>query len=93
MRLDLFGRINVGNNVFIGIDSVIMPGVSIGNNVVIGAKSVVTKNLEGNSVYAGNPARKICTIEDYISRKKDSFDYTNGLTYKEKKQILCSKYL
>lgn len=64
------GLVTIGNNVFIGAKSVILCNVSIGNNVVIGAGSVVTCNLEANSVYAGNPAKKICTIEDY--RKKHS---------------------
>ena len=65
------GRVNIGNNVFIGAESVILPNVNIGNNVVIGANSIVTKDVPSNSVYAGNPARYICTIDEYIQKNKD----------------------
>jgi acetyltransferase-like isoleucine patch superfamily enzyme len=63
--LNVFGRITIGNNVFIGSSATIMPGVKIGNNVVVGACSVVTKSIPDNVVVAGNPARKIKTIEEY----------------------------
>jgi acetyltransferase-like isoleucine patch superfamily enzyme len=58
---DLFskGPVIIGENVWIGEDAVILPGVTIGNNSIIGAGSVVTKNVEPNSVYVGNPAKKI----------------------------------
>ncbi len=49
----------IGNNVFIGTGSIIMPGLTIGNNVIIGAGSVVTKNVEDFSIVAGNPAKLI----------------------------------
>ncbi|MEX9987895.1 DapH/DapD/GlmU-related protein [Providencia rettgeri] len=50
--------IHIGNNVFIGVGCIILPSVHIGNNVVIAAGSVITKDIEDNSVYAGNPAKK-----------------------------------
>lgn len=56
----------IGNNVFLGANSVILPGVTIGDNVIVGAGSVVTKNIPSNMVVAGNPARIICNIEEYI---------------------------
>lgn len=63
--LNIFGRIKIGNNVFIGSNTVILPNVTIGNNVVIGTCSVVTKNIPDDVVVAGNPARVIKTIEEY----------------------------
>ncbi len=51
----------IGNNCFIGINSIIMPGVTIGNEVIIGAGSVVTKNIPDNCIAAGNPAKIIKT--------------------------------
>lgn len=51
--------VTIGNSVWIGGDSTILPGVTIGNNAVIGAGSVVTKNIPDNVVAAGNPARII----------------------------------
>lgn len=61
-----FGRIRIGNNTFIGANSIIMPSVTIGDNCVIGAGSVVTKDVPSNQVFAGNPARFIKTSEKYI---------------------------
>jgi len=63
--IDVVKPICIGNNVFIGSQCIIMPGVNIGDNVVIGAGSVVTKNLESNGVYAGVPAKFIKSLSDY----------------------------
>lgn len=49
----------IGKNCFIGVNSIILPGVKIGNNVVIGAGSVVTKDIPDFCIAAGNPARVI----------------------------------
>lgn len=49
----------IGNNVWIGADSVILPGVEIGDNVIIGAGSIVTKNIPSNSIAVGNPCQVI----------------------------------
>lgn len=65
------GNINVGNNVVIGMDAMIMPGVNIGNNVIIGARAVVTKDIKDNLVVAGVPARVVGTYKEY-SAKIDS---------------------
>ncbi len=64
------GYINIGSNVFIGFNSIILKNVTIGDNVIIGAGSIVTKDCESNSVYAGNPARKIMSIEEYHNKRK-----------------------
>lgn len=60
----------IGNEVFIGAESVILPGVTIGDRVVVGAGSVVTGDLEGNGVYVGSPARRICSYDEYIERNR-----------------------
>ena len=52
----------IGDNVWLGGNTVINPGVTIGNNVVIGAGSVVTRDIPADSVAAGNPARVIRTL-------------------------------
>ncbi len=51
--------IKIGNNVFIGANCTILPGTVIQDNVVVGAGSVVKGTLEGSSIYAGTPSRKV----------------------------------
>ncbi len=62
--------VSIGNNVFIGMNSVITKGVTINDNVIIGAGSVVTKDCLPHSVYAGNPARKIMTLDEFYEKRK-----------------------
>lgn len=65
------GLVNIGNKTFIGAGSIILPNVSIGNNCIIGAGSVVSKNIPDNSVAVGNPAKIICTTEEYLEKQKE----------------------
>lgn len=64
------GRVTIGNNVFIGAESVVLPGVTIGNNVVIGANSTVTHNIPDNAVAVGAPARVISTLDEYLEKER-----------------------
>lgn len=66
------GIVNIGNNVFIGADSIVLCNTRIGDNVVIGAGSVVTHDIPSNSVYAGNPAKFICSFEEYGKKHQDN---------------------
>ena len=59
------GKVSIGNNVFIGTRSVVLCNVRIGDNVVVGAGSVVSKDLPSDGVYAGVPAKRICSIQEY----------------------------
>lgn len=68
------GRVDIGNDVFIGADAIILPNVKIGSKVVVGAGSIVTKDIPDNSVVAGNPARIICTYDDYVEKTKKQFE-------------------
>lgn len=89
---DLFGKITVGNNVFIGMHSTILRGTVIEDNVIIGAGSVVKGRLKADSVYAGVPAKFICTLEQYIEKNKARYDYTKDLNPEEKERYLVAKY-
>jgi len=60
-----FGRIKIGKNCFIGNNCTILPGVEMGDNCILGAGSVLNSSTLPNSVYAGVPAKYICTIEEY----------------------------
>lgn len=64
------GRVTIGDNVFIGAESVVLPGVTIGSNVIIGANSTVTHDIPDGSVVAGAPARVICSLEDYLDKER-----------------------
>lgn len=72
-----YARIIVGDNVFIGMNTIIMPGVKIDNNVIVGSGSVVTKRLKSGYVYAGNPAKELDTIENYYLKVKHEFIYSS----------------
>lgn len=63
-----FGTIEIRDNSQIGVNVTILPNVTIGPNSVVGAGSVVTKDVPPDSVYAGNPARFICTMDAYETK-------------------------
>ncbi|MBU1568312.1 MAG: acyltransferase [Proteobacteria bacterium] len=65
------GKVKIGDRVFIGAGAVILPGVTIGNNVVVGAGSIVSRDIADGQVVAGNPARVICTLDDFLERKRN----------------------
>ena len=64
------GRVTIGDNVFIGAESVVLPGVTIGSNVIIGANSTVTHDVPDNTVVAGSPARVLCSLEEYLAKER-----------------------
>ena len=65
-----YGCIEVGSNVFIGSDSVILPDVKIGDNTIIGAGAVVSRDLPPGYVWGGVPARQLGTFQNFIDRRK-----------------------
>ncbi len=89
---DKFGKIKIGNNVFIGLNSIIMPGVTIGNNVVIGAGSIVTKDISDGEVVAGIPAKYICSIDEYYNKSAGKIIRSKGLNGSEKKAFILGYF-
>lgn len=87
-NVDYIKPIVVGDNVFIGCNSTILPGAKIGSNVIIGAGSVVTGALDDNSVYAGVPAKKLMSLDSFCEKRKSDFIYTHHLNQREKKEYL-----
>lgn len=65
------GRVSIGNNVFIGASSIVLPNVNIGDNVIVGAGSVVNKSIPNNTVAAGNPIKSICSISEFKNKNID----------------------
>ncbi len=61
-------KVKIGNYVFIGENTVILPGVTIGDRVIIGSGSIVTKDIPDNSVAVGNPARVISDLDAYLNK-------------------------
>jgi maltose O-acetyltransferase len=69
------GKVVIGNRVFIGSGSIILPGVTIGDDVVIGAGSVVSNDIPSHSVAKGNPARVTGTIEEFLKTKQKEMQF------------------
>ena len=90
-NVDIIKPIVVGNNVHIGVDAVILPGVKIGNNCIIGYGAIVTKDIPDNCIAVGVPARVIETIDEYIGKNKDLFISTKRMNATEKKQYLMER--
>lgn len=82
------GRVTLGNHVFVGAESVILPGITIGNNVIIGANSTVTHSIPDNSVVVGSPASVICTLDAYLAKEKNRMEhapvYSEAYTLRKK---------
>jgi len=87
---DAFGKIVIGNYVYIGTNSLIMPGVTIGDNALVAAGSVVTKSVPARTVVGGNPARYICSIEEYKERNLKYNTHTKGMPGHKKSKILLN---
>lgn len=68
VKLDAVGKIDIGNNVFIGHGALIMRNVTIGDNCVVAARAVVTRDVPDNCVVGGVPAKKICSTNELLDR-------------------------
>lgn len=88
-NFDAFGKIEVQDWAYIGAWSHIMAGVTIGDGALVAAGSVVTKLVPAGVVVGGNPARYICTTEEFFKRNL-KYNIGRKLTRKEKKDFLLS---
>ena len=86
---DVFGKIEIKNWAYIGAWSHIMPGVIIGEGALVAAGSVVTKSVASHTVVGGNPAKFICTTDEYYIRNK-SKEIGKRLSKIEKKNYLLN---
>ncbi len=68
------GKVNIGNNVFVGASTIILPGVVIGDNVIIGAGSTVSCDIPQNSIAVGSPIKVIDTYDNYMKKRKNEMD-------------------
>lgn len=87
---DCFGKVVIEDWCYIGAYAHIMPGVTIGEGSLIAAGSIVTKSVAPHSVMAGNPARFICTTEEYYERNKKYDVKTKGMSAESKRDFLLN---
>lgn len=90
---DCFGKIKIGNNCFIGLGSIIMPGVTLRDNTIIAAGSVVTKSFEQeNIIIGGNPAKiiKSISVEDFNDDIIKEYHNTRNMDYTQKQKFIMS---
>ena len=85
---DFFGKVNIGNCVYVGHGSLIMPGVTIGDHALIAAGSIVTKSVPPNAIVAGNPARIIGNIDDFFVKNQRYNINSKMLSYTKKRKLL-----
>lgn len=86
---EAFGKIKVEDWAYIGSWSHIMPGVTIGEGALVAAGSVVTKSVAPRTVVGGNPAKFICTSEEFIARNM-KYSLGHRLSAKEKREVLMN---
>lgn len=89
-NIDFFGKVVIKDNVYVGNNCLIMPGVSIGSNVLVAAGSVVTKSVPDNVVVAGNPAKIVSNIEDFEKKMLTKNVASKGMSKTEKENYLLS---
>lgn len=65
------GCIDIKDNVFVGSNTTILPNVTIGENTVIAAGSLVIENIPGNGVWGGVPAKYICSLDEFIEKRRN----------------------
>lgn len=87
---DVFGKVVIGDWVYIGTNSLIMPGVTIGDGSLVAAGSVVTKSVPPGVVVGGNPARIISTVDDYIKHNMPFNLNSKRMNAAEKRKFLIS---
>lgn len=87
-KFDCFGKVHIGDYVYLGNNVLVMPGVTIGDHVLVAAGSVVTKSVPSGVVVGGNPARILCPIEQYVERNLPYNLDSKGMNAEDKKQLL-----
>lgn len=87
---DVFGKVTIGDWVYIGTNSLIMPGVTIGDGALIAAGSVVTKSVPSGVVVGGNPAKIISTVDNYI-KNNIAFNLNSKRMSNEEKRVFLQQ--
>lgn len=70
----LISNVTIGNRVFIGAGSIVLPGVTIGDDVIVGAGAVVTKSIPAGEIWGGNPAHKLAQTKEFLNKHQIGID-------------------
>ena len=89
---DYFKPVSVGNNVYVGLRSILLPGARVGDNVLIGAGSVVSGEIPPGVVAAGVPCRPIRTLDEWLERIRDDVVFTRGMPAERKREFLEGRH-
>lgn len=87
---DVFGKVVIQDWAYIGASSQIMPGVTVGKGAIVAAGSIVTKSVAPYTVVGGNPAKYICSIQEYAERNMKFNVHSYGLSSSKKRELLLS---
>ncbi len=93
LNADRFGTIEIGDNVHIGNNAIIMPGVKIGENSVVACGAVVTHDIEPRSIVGGVPARVIESLDEYAQKAEKRMINTKNLSPEERELMIRKQYL
>lgn len=89
-NFDVFGKVVIEDWAYIGAHAQIMPGVTIGEGALVAAGSIVTKSVPSGMVVGGNPAKILCSVEEYLEHNIRYNIKTKGMSAKAKRQYLLS---
>jgi acetyltransferase-like isoleucine patch superfamily enzyme len=91
-RKSIFRPVVIGDNCFVGVGAVLLPGAEIGANSIIGAGSIVGGRFDDGMVIAGNPARAVSTVERYFDKRQPHvIDFTGDETAAERADIILQR--
>ena len=91
-EIELFGKIVIGDNCFLGEGVLILPQTKVGNNCIVGAQTLLKGEYPDNSVIAGIPGKRIGSIEEFYDKNIDRFTYIRNLSSSDKKSELIRRF-
>ena len=89
--IDVIDRIQIHDNVFIGVGALLLPGIEIGPDAVVAAGAVVTRTVPPGVVTAGVPARSINTLAEYEAKVLPQAMHVRGLPAEEKRRLITQR--
>lgn len=89
-EFDVFGKVTICDNAYIGAGSQIMPGVTVGKGALVAAGSIVTKSVPDGMVVGGNPAKILCSVDEFVERNLPYNLNSKRMGSRQKKNLLLS---